>query len=327
MGSAIIPLSLDPGVVSLEGASRACIAMPWLLACGFSLTFSALFTKTHRILTIMRNAASFKRVKVTALDVAKPMIALLFTNVIILAIWTGIDPLRSETIILERNSFLQPTVTENVCYSDNRGIYLGVLGVINLGALLVAFIEAYLARNISVELSESAYIMKVFFIILLVSFIGIPVIIIARENTSAFYFVTVGIIFVVCFSILCLIFVPKIIASRKPPVRRTSSGFTRTSAVSETEDEGIKILSSPKAVKELEEENRKLKAAMAQKEKEGRRMSSQQSYPSSTDDLEAQGLMKSVESNGAEMDAVKEEDADVVKQKTVTIMTGTMSEE
>jgi len=184
MGSAIIPLSLDPGVVSLEGASRACIAMPWLLACGFSLTFSALFTKTHRILTIMRNAASFKRVKVTALDVAKPMIALLFTNVIILAIWTGIDPLRSETIILERNSFLQPTVTENVCYSDNRGIYLGVLGVINLGALLVAFIEAYLARNISVELSESAYIMKVFFIILLVSFIGIPVIIIARENVS-----------------------------------------------------------------------------------------------------------------------------------------------
>ena len=148
-----------------------------------------------------------------------------------------------------------------------------------------------------------------------------------RSQTSAFYFVTVGIIFVVCFSILCLIFVPKIIASRKPPVRRTSSGFTRTSAVSETEDEGIKILSSPKAVKELEEENRKLKAAMAQKENEGRRMSSQQSYPSSTDDLETQGLMKTVESNGAEMDAVKEEDADVVKQKTVTIMTGTMPEE
>ena len=110
-------------------------------------------------------------------------------------------------------------------------------------------------------------------------------------------------------------------------MRRTSSGFTRTSAVSETEDEGIKILSSPKAVKELEEENRKLKAAMAQNQKEGRRMSSQQSYPSSTDDLETQGLMKSTESNGAEMDAVKEEDADTIKKKSVTIMTGTMPEE
>ena len=109
-------------------------------------------------------------------------------------------------------------------------------------------------------------------------------------------------------------------------MRRTSSGFTRTSAVSETEDEGIKILSSPKAVKELEEENRKLKAAMAQKEKEGRRMSSQLSNPS-TEDLETQGLMKSTESNGAEMGAVEEEDADTIKKKSVTIMTGTMPEE
>ncbi len=149
-----------------------------------------------------------------------------------------------------------------------------------------------------------------------------------RPQTSALYFVTVGVIFVVCLSILCLIFVPKIIASRKPPVRRTSSGFTRTSAVSETEDEGIKILSSPKAVKELEEENRKLKAAIAQNQKEGRRMSSQLSNPS-TEDLETQGLMKSVESNGAEMDAVEEEDADAIKQnkKSVTIMIGTMPEE
>lgn len=111
-------------------------------------------------------------------------------------------------------------------------------------------------------------------------------------------------------------------------MRRTSSGFTRTSAVSETEDEGIKILSSPKAVKELEEENRKLKAAIAQNQKEGRRMSSQLSNPS-TEDLETQGLMKSVESNGAEMDAVEEEDADAIKQnkKSVTIMIGTMPEE
>jgi hypothetical protein len=148
------------------------------------MTFSALFTKTHRILTIMRNAAAFKRVKVTALDVAKPMIALLMTNVIILAVWTGIDPLTSETVVLQTNRFDQPTVTKNVCTSDHQSIFLAVLGVINLGALFIAFVEAYLARNISVELSESAYIMKAISMILLVSFIGIPVIIITQENVS-----------------------------------------------------------------------------------------------------------------------------------------------
>ena len=346
MGSAIIPLSLDPGVVSLEGASRACIAMPWLLACGFSLTFSALFTKTHRILTIMRNAAAFKRVKVTAMDVAKPMIVLLVTNVIILSVWTGIDPLRSDTIVLQRNvPFLQPTVTENICYSDHRDVFLAVLGVINLGALFIAFVEAYLARNISVELSESAYIMKAISIILLVSFIGIPVIIIARENvstecvaissivksrctntidylyrtlweqTSAFYFVACGIIFVVCVSILCLIFVPKIYASMKPPKRRTSSGFARTSVASETEAEGVKILSSPRALKELEEENRRLKQAMAQNE--GRRLSQLSSAGSGDDPEEQQNLTKSSENNGTEMNVV-EEDADAISAQVKT---------
>eukprot|EP00986_Skeletonema_menzelii_P011228 scaffold5693_cov141-Skeletonema_menzelii.AAC.35 len=184
MGCAIIPLSLDPGVVSIEGASRACVSIPWLLSCGFSMTFSALFTKTHRILTIMRNAAAFKRVKVTPLDVAKPMVFLLLINIITLAVWTAIDPVISKTIVLETNRLGQATETENRCQSDHRGIFLAVLGITNIGALLVAFIEAYLARNIAVELSESAYIMKAIGIILLVCLMGIPVSIIASDNVS-----------------------------------------------------------------------------------------------------------------------------------------------
>jgi hypothetical protein len=36
-GLAIIPLSIDQ-----RGADAACMALPWLLAIGFSLTFSAL---------------------------------------------------------------------------------------------------------------------------------------------------------------------------------------------------------------------------------------------------------------------------------------------
>ena len=63
-----------------------------------------------------------------------------------------------------------------------------MLGVTNLGALCVAFVEAYLARNISVELSESAYIMKAIGLILLVFFMGIPVIIIAKDNVSTKWF-------------------------------------------------------------------------------------------------------------------------------------------
>ena len=77
MGCTIIPLSIDHGVAgSLAGATTACTASIWLIAMGFSITISALSTKTHRVNMISRSAGRMKRVKVTIGDVVKPMLAL-----------------------------------------------------------------------------------------------------------------------------------------------------------------------------------------------------------------------------------------------------------
>lgn len=67
--------------------------------------------------------------------------------------------------------------------------------------------------------------------------------------------------FVICISILCLIFIPKIRASRKKQKqkRRSTLSIRGISRTSETEESGVKILSTPKAMEDLEEENRKLK--------------------------------------------------------------------
>jgi hypothetical protein len=73
----IIPLSIDHGVATLQGCTTACISIPWLGSMGFSMTVSALFTKTHRINIILNNANRLQRIKVTIWDVAKPMIFLL----------------------------------------------------------------------------------------------------------------------------------------------------------------------------------------------------------------------------------------------------------
>jgi hypothetical protein len=77
MACTIIPLSIDHGVVDLDGCTRACISVPWLSSMGFSMTVSALFTKTHRINILLNNANRMQRIKVTIWDVAKPMIFLL----------------------------------------------------------------------------------------------------------------------------------------------------------------------------------------------------------------------------------------------------------
>jgi 7 transmembrane sweet-taste receptor of 3 GCPR len=76
LGSSIIPLSVDDEHSSTRGCDIACMAFPWLSSCGFCIAFSALFTKTHRVNMIFKQAR-FKRVKVSVMEVMVPLVALL----------------------------------------------------------------------------------------------------------------------------------------------------------------------------------------------------------------------------------------------------------
>lgn len=60
----------------------------------------------------MQNAAKFKRIKVTPRDVIKPMAALLSLNIIVLTVWTVVDPLRSEVEIVDTDVFGRPIETQ-----------------------------------------------------------------------------------------------------------------------------------------------------------------------------------------------------------------------
>jgi 7 transmembrane sweet-taste receptor of 3 GCPR len=88
--------------------------------------------------------------------------------------------------------------------------------LINLGLFCATVFQSCKSRNLSTEYQESQYIFRALIGILLVAFIGVPVLIIARDNTNSRLFVTSGIIFVMCLLILLLIFVPKIHFERSP---------------------------------------------------------------------------------------------------------------
>ena len=147
--------------------------------------------------------------KITAVDVMKPMVNLLLLNIIVLSIWTAADPLKHKTVVVTQDIFLRNSETYGMCYSDNGTIYLAILGMINLGSLLFALFEAYQARKLSSDFQESGYIFMSMALIFFVSFVGIPVMVIARDNPAASYFVTASLVFVVCTSTLLLMFVPK----------------------------------------------------------------------------------------------------------------------
>jgi hypothetical protein len=206
----------------------------------------------------MKSARRFQRVKISAMDVIKPMVALLMLNIIILTVWTIEDPLGLETIVVTKDPFDRNTETYGTCSSDHDGIYLGMLLTINLGCLLFAVFQAYQARSISTELQESGYIFTAMAFILVVAFIGIPVLIVARGNVAAIYFISTGIIFIVCTSILTLIFIPKVLALRKPTPRRGSTSAPSSQSTN-SDDEGIKIVTSPLVMAQMEREIQDLK--------------------------------------------------------------------
>jgi hypothetical protein len=86
------------------------------------------------------------------------MIALLLANIIVLTVWTIVDPREVETEYVGYDEFDRPNETESFCQSEHQAVYLSILVVINLGSLAFSLIQAFQARKISTEFNESNYI-------------------------------------------------------------------------------------------------------------------------------------------------------------------------
>lgn len=216
LSSSIVPLSFDDGghpeAQSQLRAEWVCMSIPWLGCVGFSIAFSALFAKTLRINRIFHSQESFARVKVTERDVFLPLIALLMANVVVLAIWTALDPLTYVRIPHEGTDGWNRVIsTYGSCRSNNVVPYLVPLVLINVSVLLLANWQAYEARHIEIEFSESKYIGITIASMLQASLMGVPILFIVRENPQAFYLVFTFMIFVICMATLLLIFAPKIV--------------------------------------------------------------------------------------------------------------------
>lgn len=77
MGFSIIPLGIDDAIVDANGCNAACIAFPWLLTIGFSITLSALFSKIWRVNQLLKASTRFRRVTVSERDVLIPFTVIL----------------------------------------------------------------------------------------------------------------------------------------------------------------------------------------------------------------------------------------------------------
>jgi hypothetical protein len=178
--------------------------------------------------------------------------------------------------VVAQDEFGRPSETFGSCSYEGSLPFIIVLALLDLGALVFAVYEAYRARDISTEFSESEYILKALVSMLLVGFIGVPVAIMARENIIAFVFVSSGIIFVVCMSLLTLLFVPKVIFHmERQTQKRETVHITRPSLETvlsnqpsaeiespESREFGMKISSKRQLHVQMKSENETLKQSV-----------------------------------------------------------------
>jgi hypothetical protein len=251
IGLSIIPVSIDDGIASEHACDMACMSIPWLLSMGFVLEMSALIAKLWRINKLFDSG--FRRVVIRERDVLAPFAVLMISNVTLLVAWTVVDPLRWERTELEG----QPWFSYGACRTNGAvgPAMFGLVAAVNILALSLTCYQAYRARHISDEFSESKRIGIALFSWFQLLIVGVPVIfLIDPDNVIARYFIVVSLIFLLSMAMLLLIFVPIMVQLQKfshsgtastaqsSTGRRTSSfaaaqvGRTRISGIYEAKD-------------------------------------------------------------------------------------------
>jgi len=213
LGTAIIPLSIDDEIASDNACGKACMATPWLLSMGFTLAMSALFSKLWRINKLFHSQV-FQRIQVREKHVIAPFAIMFTLNFIFLLTWTIEDPLTWERLGLEGANWN----TYGTCVSGGP-VSLAMLilvSAINLLALVLAVYQAYRARNISDEFSESRNLGIALFSWVQILVVGLPVMfLIESDNPTAKYFLQIVLIFAFCMSMLLILFVPIFVHYRR----------------------------------------------------------------------------------------------------------------
>ena len=257
MGSSLVPMSFgNGGDPSQESRGiLSCMSVPWLGCIGFTITFATLHLKLQRVYRLFRSSKSFQRVKVTERDVMAPLLILLAANIAILLAWTFLDPL----VYVRRDypgvdGWGRTIASYGACRSRQPAAYLVPLAVVNIGVLLLANWNAYRARGIESEFSESKHIAIAMGSLLQALLSGVPISFVVRDLPKAFYLVLAFTVFITCMAVLFVIFVPKIMIAENfakyskreqdQMIRKSIESSIRSLELQKTSSQGLQGMTS-----------------------------------------------------------------------------------
>ena len=155
-------------------------------------------------------AQTFRNVKVDVKDVMFIMVVVILIQVAILLCWQLIDPMRWQREIIMQDANGYPAQSIGYCSSDGSALpYLIPLVAVDGLMLLYALYLCFVTRKVKEDFQEGRWIFAVVLSIFQILVLSIPILVIVENNNDAFYFVRASVIFLIGFSVMGLIFFPK----------------------------------------------------------------------------------------------------------------------
>lgn len=159
-----------------EELSRACMATPWLLVMGFTFIYSALFTKLWRINEVLQ----FSRRKVELRHVVGPMIAIVLTALLLLSIWTGLDPFVWTRV--EINDVTGESIGQCTC--DRFAAFIVPLIFLMITPAALTALMAWKTMDVDEQYAESRWIFSLILVQLEITLVAVPVLFLLRDVST-----------------------------------------------------------------------------------------------------------------------------------------------
>ena len=230
--STIAPVSFDESYGwDQQQLDRGCMSMPWLLAIGHIMIYSALFTKLWRINKVLQ----FTRRKIEIKQVVGPMVGLVISAIVILILWTVLDPFKWTRE--EINDFTGESIGS--CESKDTIAYVLPLIIVMLVPAILTAIMAHKTKDVDETYTESSWIFIMIILQMEVVMVAAPVVVILRDVSSdGKYLGLVFMLWTFPMTALALIFFPKMVAHRRAVLglnaylnKRGSKGNARVSGL------------------------------------------------------------------------------------------------
>lgn len=192
MSSSIIPIGFDDSWYDADVLNVTCMLAPWLYVVGFTLFFSSVYAKIKECIKIYRDPEKYDILFVKPKSAMRLCARLLSLNCVLLALWTGLDPLYWERQEIDGGIMLDDGTAETygACRGGSAAVgFAATLYALNMAEILIASVQAFKCRFLVLEYNEMQWLPLSVFPFFQVWFIGGPILPLIREDATVTFVV------------------------------------------------------------------------------------------------------------------------------------------